>query len=82
MDKNIIQYTTTDGCPVKIEQPDAFGAAAVVSNTCVNGIGTLVFDAPITIIGYRAFDYCENLKSIIIPDTVVEIGIEAFAHCI
>lgn len=81
MEKYIIRYTTTDDCPVKARlQNDAFGTA-VVSNTYVNGIGRLEFDAPVKRIGYRAFGYCENLKSIIIPDTVINIGVEAFWNC-
>ena len=104
MEKHIISYTTTDGCPVKIKQADAIGTASIsdvyqkdagcqeprppvtfgatlISNTYVDGVGRLVFDAPVTGIADCAFSNCENLKSIVIPSSVVEIGAEAFNSC-
>ena len=36
---------------------------------------------PVTEIGDNAFDFCENLKSIIISPTVTEIGAGAFTGC-
>ena len=104
MEKHIISYTTTDGCPVEIKPADASGTASipdvylkgvdnqeprplvafgadVVSNTYVDGVGRLVFDAPVTGIADCAFSNCENLKSIVIPSSVVEIGAEAFNSC-
>ncbi len=105
MEKHIISYTTTDGCPVEIKPADASGTASipdvylkgvdnqeprplvafgadVVSNTYVDGVGRLVFDAPVTGIADCAFSNCENLKSIVIPASVVEIGEKAFDSCV
>jgi hypothetical protein len=36
---------------------------------------------PVTSIGYMAFDYCTNLKSITIPSSVTSIGNRAFNEC-
>ena len=103
MEKHIISYTTTDGCPVEIKPADASSTASipdvylkgvdnqeprplvafgadVVSNTYVDGVGRLVFDAPVTGIADCAFSNCENLKSIVIPSSVVEIGAEALKN--
>lgn len=33
------------------------------------------------VIGNSMFDYCENLKHIILPDNITEIGLGAFYHC-
>ena len=34
-----------------------------------------------TTIGFRAFYFCDNLSSIVIPDSVTTIGNSAFFHC-
>ena len=36
---------------------------------------------PVTVIGNNAFDYCDELTSIVIPDAVTAIGSYAFYHC-
>lgn len=36
----------------------------------------------VTAIAFRAFDHCENLKSIIIPDNVTSIDLSTFGNCI
>lgn len=36
---------------------------------------------PVTGIGYASFEYCYNLTSIIIPDSVISIGHYAFSYC-
>lgn len=35
----------------------------------------------VTAIGQSAFDYCQSLKSIVLPNTVTVIGNNAFAEC-
>ncbi len=37
---------------------------------------------PVKEIGNKAFEYCEKVKSITIPDTVIKIGTAAFAGCL
>lgn len=73
-------YTSTDGRTVTPYDPDAFGAA-MVSNTCENGTGTMVFDGPVSKIGDNAFRGRANLAGITIPDTVAEMGFDAFSDC-
>ena len=82
---NKIFYTSTDG---KIVTPDigtgeeskGFGAN-IVSNTYSGGRGVIVFDGPVTKIGYTAFGRCNTLQTIVIPDSVTSIGSYAFSYC-
>ena len=56
---------------------DAFGDARVIFNAG----GVLLFDSPLTTIGYRAFQACESLESITLPKEVTTIGDYAFSYC-
>jgi hypothetical protein len=78
---NMILYTSTDNEKIDIRLFDGEYGANYISNTYNNGIGTILFDGPITSISQRAFSYAENLKSIIIPNTVTTIGENAFNSC-
>lgn len=69
---NEIRYTSSDGNVVVPHNPDAFGAS-IVSNTCENGHGVILFDGNVTMFGDQAFESCENLKSLDIPQTVTDI---------
>ena len=73
-------YTSTDGKIVTPYSSNVFGAN-IVSNTYENGKGVIKFDAPVTSIGEKAFYYCDNLKSVTIPDGVTSIGSYAFQSC-
>ena len=75
-----INYTSTNG---KIVEPylDTAFDAEIVSNTYENGIGTIIFNAPITKVGDEAFCECSTLKSIALSDSVTEIGGWAFFCC-
>ena len=83
-----IKYTSTDG---NIIEPyrglnasnndiTLFGAN-IVSNTYENGQGIIIFSNNVIKIGYEAFDGCNRLTSITIPDSVTVIGEGAFAYC-
>ena len=82
---NKIFYTSTDGQIVTPdigtgEESKGFGAN-IVSNTYSGGRGVIVFDGPVTKIGYTAFGRCNTLQTIVIPDSVTSIGRSAFSYC-
>ena len=83
---NQIWYTSTDDNVVEPFNKDGFGAH-IVSNTYKNGIGTIVFDAPVTSVSDSAYYDAttklgnETLKSIALPEGVTKIGSQAFFYC-
>ena len=82
---NKIYYTSSDGQIVTPdigtgEESKGFGAN-IVSNTYSEGRGVIVFDGPVTKIGYTAFSRCNTLQTIVIPDSVTSIGRSAFSYC-
>ena len=61
----ILEYTTTDGQMLSFEE-DAFDAK-IVSHTYTD-IGKIIFDKPITTIGYKAFSWYKSLESVTIEN--------------
>ena len=85
---NEIWYTSTDGnivTPYSGERNDfrsiesLFGAN-LVSNTYKNGVGKLVFDATITLVGEAAFYQIDNLETITLPNGIKQLGGYVFAY--
>ena len=75
-----IYYTSANGEVVTPTQTNAFGAN-IVSNVYEDGQGVITFDREVTIIGDRAFNGCNTITSITIPETVIRIGNAAFHGC-
>ena len=75
-----LTYTSTDNDVVIPYDANVFGAN-IVSNTYENGVGTILFDAPVTKVGECAFCDCTTLQSITLPDSVTELGGWAFFAC-
>lgn len=76
---NEIWYTSSDGNIVNPFNSSAFGAN-IVSNTYEGGKGIIKFDGIVTTINYEAF-LQTSLLSISIPNSVTNIGSEAFESC-
>lgn len=77
---NIIIYTSSNGKVVTPYKSSAFGAT-ILSNTCEDGQGVILFKDPVTSIGESAFYNCSNLTSITISNSVTSIGSYAFSGC-
>lgn len=76
-----ITYTSTNNDIVAPYDATVFGAN-IVSNTYENGVGTILFDVPVTKVGECAFCECTTLKSITLPNSISELGGWAFDGCI
>ena len=74
-----IKYSTKDGKPIVLIQPEAIGT--LVSNTVVDGVGLAVFAEDIVEIGPNAFQSCNTMVSIQLPPTVKAIDSGAFINC-
>ena len=74
---NEIWYTSSDNDVVIPNDANVFGAN-IVNNSYIDGKGVITLDGDVTLIGEEAFQYCSNLTSITIPDSVTTIGFQAF----
>ena len=82
---NVIYYTTSDDNMVTLGgysgvTIDTFGAN-IVSHEYTNGRGIIRFDGDVTSIGDSAFESCDNLTGVSIPESVTSIGDSAFYGC-
>ena len=77
---NVIYYTSSDGEIVTPNASDVFGAT-IISNKYINGQGIITFDGEVTSIGNMAFDGCQTLSAITLPESITRIGDYAFRGC-
>ena len=77
---NVIYYTVYAGGSITPYQNN-FGDAVIVSNIYEDGLGTITFDRPVTIISERAFLSDHRMDSVIIPSSVTTISGMAFYDC-
>lgn len=77
---NEIWYTSYYGRIIQPNDVAKFGAN-ILSNTYEKGKGIIVFDSEVSEIGDFAFNSCEELRSIVIPNAVTSIGQSAFYLC-
>ena len=82
---NQIWYTSVDGEVVEPYSGESdtittFGVN-IVSNTYKDGKGVIEFEGDVTMIGGFAFENCDSLTSVTIPDSVTTIGECAFYEC-
>lgn len=75
-----IWYTTNTGKEVQLKSTDGFGSA-FLTNKYSNGKGVIKFESAITLVGISAFEGCNTLTSIVLPESVTSIGSSAFKNC-
>lgn len=71
---NEIWYTSTDGKII-----EGSGAVVPLSNTYVDGRGIMVFNEPLTSITWDYFYNSDRLETVMLPESVTDIGMVAFA---
>ena len=80
-ENNEIHYTATS--KVTPKYPDRFGGATIIANEwdANTGEGIITFNRDITEIGEDAFESCNALTSVTIPNKVRTIRTSAFNNC-
>lgn len=66
-------YDSREGCNAIIE---------TATNTLVQGCAFTVVPDTVEVIGYNAFNTCDNLEHMVIPNSVTKISEYAFFYCI
>lgn len=78
---NEIWYTTTDEDIISFKNDNTEFNTLVISNKYENGIGKIIFKAPLTAINEGSFSDKHNLLSIYLPESLDYIGLYAFIRC-
>lgn len=79
-ESNIIYYTTKNNSTITPYKTTGYGAN-YIGSSYNDGVGTLVFDGPITRIPAYAFYQCSFLSSIVFPNTITSIEEWALRDC-
>ena len=75
-----IWYSSYDNKTIIPYAADSF-SNSIVSNLYENGFGVILFDSVLLTVGNEAFQGCNNLTEIAIPEKVTKIGSGAFRNC-
>ena len=79
VDGNTYTYMPLNESTVELTK---FSTTATVANVEIPSTATSVGkEYSVTSIGDGAFEHCENLKTVILPDSIISIGAGAFAYC-
>lgn len=74
---NEIWYTTNDGQPARSDRSNPNIEPSWKQNIVSNDNGKMVFDAPVTVIPYDAFEN-SNLQTVSLPDAIYYLGNNCF----
>lgn len=82
----ILYYTSSNGNIVNVSDASAFldvdgNVVPILSNTYNGEQGIIIFNSQIKTIGTGAFKSAHTLTSVVIPDTVLELGEQSFFQC-
>ena len=77
-DATQIWYTTTDGQPTNIH---SYYSDKIKSNTYENGKGVITFKTELAEIASSLFEANATLETVILPESITEIGYYAFQNC-
>ena len=77
---NEILYLTKTGTPIELNISDGWGAT-LLFNVYENGLGRIIFGQIVTHIPSRAFENCNELRAIYIPEGVIYVGDNLFKGC-
>lgn len=75
---NELWYTSTDGNIITSSSGTFYNQK---SNTYADGKGVIVFNSDLTSISSRMFYSNTKLESVVIPDSVTEVGTQSFSGC-
>lgn len=79
VDGNTYTYMPLNESTVELTK---FSTTATVANVEIPSTATSDGkEYSVTSIGDGAFEHCENLKTVILPDSIISIGAGAFAYC-
>ena len=80
---NVITYTASEQIvlPGNAVFSGESGELTIISHTFENGVGTIEFDDDIITIGENSFNYCLELTSVNIPNSVTSMGNGVFTNC-
>ena len=80
-DSTEILYISKSCIPIELANHNGWGANLTSNTYGEDGVGRLKFDAVVRVIPYKAFYDNDQLRYIKMPNSVTEIGDQAFRYC-